>query len=229
MGAYSGTVTRPSTGKAVAWKLAPGLALLGRQLDKLGITWYSIGNADHLKKQGGHTPWKPGAPFGIVTAIDVMEPRYADVEARILRAMRSDVDTSWIDFINVNGSQYDWDGRRQASSGDHHLHLEVLGNRTSFTSNLFYEMWGFPELPKPTPKPADPVPVKFWRTAVLVQKTGEAEVWCVVPGVGRYHVTKDTIVSHRALYGNPATGTGVDPADFGPEIPAPGTGSGTTS
>lgn len=77
------------------------------------------------------------------------------------------------------------------------------------------------------PPPVEP-PAKAWRTAVLVQKTGEAEVWCIVPGVGRYHVTKDTIESHRALYGNPATGPGVDPADFGPEIPAPGTGSRTS-
>jgi hypothetical protein len=225
MGAYQGTVIRPSTGKPVVWRLAPGLALLGRQLDQLGITWYSIGNADHLKRSGGHTPWKPGAPLGVVTAIDVMASPYADVERRILKLMKSDFDTSWVDFVNTNGSQYDWDGRRQGSSGDHHLHLEVLGNRTSFTSNLFYAMWAPTPPPVVKPPPVVETPTERRRKTMLVQKTGENEVWCVVPGVGRYHVTKETYASHLAVYGKPATGPGVEPEDFGPEIPAPGLGS----
>lgn len=162
MGGYSGTVTHPSTGKSVNWKLAPGMATLGRQLDKLGITWYSIGDANHLKKQGGHTPWKPGAPFGVVTAMDVMKGNYPDVERRILRLMKMDsYDTTWIDFINTNYHQYDWNGRSQGPSGDGHLHLECLGSRTTFTSNLFYDMFGYPagvEKPPVTP-PMPPKPI----------------------------------------------------------------------
>ncbi len=154
MGGYSGTVIRPTTGRAVRWSLAPGLAVLGRQLDALGITWYSIGDKYHLSRVGGHTPWKPSAPYGIVTAIDVMKSGYADVEKRILKLMKSaGYDTSFIDFINVNYSQYDWDGRKQGPSGDGHLHLEVLGSRTQFTSNLFNDMFGVakPTVPKTTP------------------------------------------------------------------------------
>jgi hypothetical protein len=150
MGAYKGIVTNPFTKKKVEWVLAPGLAALGKQLDALGITWYSIGNADHLDNRpaGAHTPWKTGTNGKTVTAIDVMKSPYADVEKRILKLMRTDdYDTTWIQFINVNGSQYDYAGRRLQSSGDHHLHLEIKPKRTSFTSNLFYDMFG-----KPTPK-----------------------------------------------------------------------------
>jgi hypothetical protein len=72
--------------------------------------------------------------------------------------------------------------------------------------------------------PSPTVPVNpSRRKNMLVQKSGEDEVWCVVPGVGRYHVTKDAYPSHVAVYGKQVTGPGVDPAAFGPEIPAPGT------
>lgn len=156
MGAYSGTVIRPSTGRSVFWTLAPVLAGLGRQLDELGITWYSIGNADHLDNipPGGHTPWKPGAPAGMVTAIDVMKAPYADVERRILKFLRDPTyPTTFIDFINVNYTQYDFDGREQGDSGDGHLHLEGLGNKVGATSTLFRDMWA-PAKPSPVPHPA---------------------------------------------------------------------------
>lgn len=151
MGGYKGTAMHPATGRSVKWVLAPGMVALGKQLDKLGITWYSIGDANHLRKQGGHTPWKPGAPVGVVTAMDVMKGNYPDVERRILRLMKMDAyDTTWIDFINTNYHQWDWDGRSQGKSGDGHLHLECLGSRTNFTSNLFYDMFGWPVgVPKP--------------------------------------------------------------------------------
>lgn len=158
MGGYNGVAWHPYLKKNVAWTLAPGLARLGRQLDKLGTTWYSIGNADHLDNvpPGGHTPWKKGAPFGTVTAIDVMKGNHPDVERRILKLMKMPgYDTEWIDFINTNGSQYDYDGRRQGPSGDTHLHLECIGSRTNFNSNLFYDMFGWPAgVAKPTVIPA---------------------------------------------------------------------------
>lgn len=206
MGALSGTVIRPSTGKAVKWKLAPGLVTLGKQLDKLGITWYSIGNADHLKKQGGHTPWKPGAPAGMVTAIDVMKTPDALVEAAILKLMHTDsYDTSWIDFINTNGSQYDWNGRRQGSSGDYHLHLETLGNRTSFSSNLFYDMLGWPagvkkpvSAQKPTVMPTSTATWKAEDMLSFVKLTSRPDVY-LVTAAGLQHLTPAQLKAGQAF------------------------------
>jgi hypothetical protein len=211
-------VKQPSTGRTVSWRLAPGLALLGRQLDKLNITWYSIGNSEHLKRHGGHTPWKPEAPFGVVTAIDVMASAHADVERRILKLMKSDFDTSWIDFINVNGSQYDWDGRRQGSSGDQHLHLEVLGNRTSFTSNLFLEMWA---PPKPASKPpAKTPPAKPSETGEVtmrvIQKRGDDKRW-KTDGFGREHIkTMEDVADLEAAFGKTVPVNNLNA--FGPEV-----------
>lgn len=203
MGAYKGVVRQPGSGRIVNWELAPGLALLGKQLDKLGITWYSIGNADHLRKQGGHTPWKPHAPFGVVTAIDVMKSGYPAVQAAILKLMKNRTyDTTWIDFINVNYNQYDWNGKRQGPSGDGHLHLEVLPSRTSFSSNLFYDMFGWPAGAvnvTPTNKPVTPPTITppptvtfdweddMYRTVKLRSRD---EVW-LVRGDGRLqHLSK---------------------------------------
>lgn len=178
MGGYSGSVVNPAIGKTVKWTLAPGLVHLGMQLDALGVTWYSIGNADHLKGKGGHTPWKPGAPAGMVTAIDVMKTPDADVEKAILKLMKTvSYDTSWIDFINTNGHQYDWDGRYQGTSGDMHLHLETLGNRTVFTSNLFYDMFGWPSGKKPTPAPATPTVTTKEDDMVLVKLSSRGDIW----------------------------------------------------
>jgi hypothetical protein len=221
MGAYSGTVTQPSTGRRVAWTLAPGLAKLGRQLDKLGITWYSIGDVGHLKRKGGHTPWKPGAPFGTVTAIDVMASPYAVVERGILRLMKQDnYDTTWIDFINTNGSQYDWNGRRQGSSGDHHLHLEVLGSRTSFTSDLFYDMFGWPAGTRPptTPPTKPPVPVAQIEevTMKLIMQKGKPERW-KTDGFVREHIkTMAEVAALEAVFGK--TVEVADPEAFGPVV-----------
>jgi hypothetical protein len=197
MGALKGTVTNPHTGKRVNWVLAPGLVKLGAQLDKLGVTWYSIGNADHLKLQGGHTPWKPGAPAGMVTAIDVMKTPDATVEAEILKLMKTAAyDTSWIDFINTNGHQYDWDGRYQGTSGDYHLHLETLGNRTSFTSTLFYDMFGWPTGTKPTPVPAPAVVTKE-DDMVLVKLTSRGDVWKSEDGV-LWHLSPEQFKAAQA-------------------------------
>lgn len=219
MGAYSGTVTRPSSGRQVAWTLAAGLATLGRQLDKLGITWYSIGNADHLRGSGGHTPWKPGAPFGVVTAIDVMKTPDAMVERAILLLMKSPLyDTSWIDFINTNGHQYDWDGRYQGMSGDFHLHLEILGNRTDFSSNLFYDMFGWPD--KPTNPVTPSVPTDTLRTddMILVKINSRDDVW-KAEGDKLYHLTPAQFkVAVAAGYSVRTVATQEELALFGTEI-----------
>lgn len=157
MSNYSGSVIRPSTGRAVTWTLAPVLASIGRDLDRMGITWYSIGDHAHLLRNGGHTPWKPGAPLGMVTAIDVMKSPYSDVEARYLLVAKSRFDTSFVDFANTNYHQYDFDGSYQGPSGDGHWHLETLGSRTGGSSTMIRQMWPerFSTSPPPAPAQAD--------------------------------------------------------------------------
>jgi hypothetical protein len=141
MGAYSGTAYNPHNGQNVKWTLASVLAACGKDLDKIGITWYSIGNSSHLQGQGGHTPWKPGAPYGTVTAIDIMKSPYDDVEKRVLDVLKSNFDTTWIDFVNTNYEQYDYDGDWQADSGDGHWHLETLPKKTGGSTILIQKVW----------------------------------------------------------------------------------------
>ncbi len=207
MGAYSGTVVRPSDSLRVDWTLAPALVSCGRDLDALGITWYSIGNQDHLKKQGGHTPWKPSAPYGVVTAIDVMATPDSDVERRVLKVLRSDYDTSRIDFVNTNGSQYDWDGTRQGPSGDYHWHLELLGNRTGRTWTLIRQVW--PErFPSTTPPlPARPVSSEQEDVMQLVKLRSRDDVWKPLGGGVLQHLTPKQFA---ALKANGATVATVD-------------------
>jgi hypothetical protein len=222
MGAYKGTVTRPSNGQWVNWVLAPGLVVLGHQLDALGVTWYSIGNSDHLDDVpgGGHTPWKPGAPFGMVTAIDVMKEPYSMVEKDILKLMKTpSYDTSWIDFINTNGHQYDWDGTYQQDSGDYHLHLETLGSHTNFTSNLFYDMFGWPGLHKP-PTTTPPVYTGVLKEddMVLVKISSRDDVW-KAEGDKLYHLTPAQFKAAKAAgYPVKTVSTQEELALFGTEI-----------
>lgn len=125
----------------------------------------------------------------------------ADVDARRPGLMTHAMVTAWLDGTHTDPGK--------------NFPFAWFANRVAYYLSMF----------NPPPVPARPKPVptkKPRRTAMLVQKTGEQEVWCVVPGQGRYWVTKDTYPSHKALYGNPVTGPEVDPADFGPEIPAPG-------
>lgn len=89
-----------------------------------------------------------------------------------------------------------------------------------FVGRVGYYLSQFNPPPAPPPTPVPVVPTKNRRTAMLVQQSGKPEVWCVVPGQGRYWVTAETYPSHSALYGKPVIVP--DPADFGPEIPAPG-------
>lgn len=188
MGAYNGTVIRPSTGRQVAWTLAPILISVARDLDAIGITWYSIGNTDHLRGEGGHTPWKPGAPPGVVTAIDVMATPYADVERRVVSVLRSVLNTSFVDFVNTNGHQYDWNGRRQGPSGDYHWHLEVLGARTTGVTTLARAVW-FERFSAP---PAPPILQQHTRGDLdmqMVKVRSRDEVWKVLGNGVLQHVT----------------------------------------
>lgn len=85
-----------------------------------------------------------------------------------------------------------------------------------FAGRVAWYLTGFN--PPPVVKPT-PVPTARRKTVGMVKKAGQPDVWMVVPGQGRYHVTKDAYPAHVALYGKEVT---ADPAMFGPEIPAPG-------
>jgi hypothetical protein len=189
----------------VRWVLAPVLVELGKQLDKLGITWYSIGDGNHLKKAGGHTPWKSGTDGHTVTAIDVMKSGYAAVDAALLRVMRSNTDTTWIDFTNSNYIQRDWNGRVQGPSGDGHLHLEVLASKVGVAAPpLFYEMFGYPVgvvkvppakapvLTPPAPPTAPTPTVPFWEADMIkIVKLRSADaVYVQRPDGKLQHVSK---------------------------------------
>lgn len=160
MVARSGTATRPSgsdsyppvAGTKVPWVLAPILIRLAETAESLGWTVYSIGNADHLKKHGDHTPWSAGKQRGIVYAIDVMIPDAVvpKFTAWLLKYCKSDVDTTWIDFFNLGGSQYNYAGKRVASSSDHHLHLSVQSGKENAVSALF-SAWKQETAPPPPP------------------------------------------------------------------------------
>lgn len=173
MTSTSGVVTRPSNGKRVSWKAATPIVDAVHQANAAGITAYVIGDASHLRRSGGHTPWKPGAPYGVVTATDIMVTNAAAFEKALIRLMKAPgYDTTWIDFININNSQYDFNGRRQGSSGDHHLHLEALGSRTNHRGNtLIRDAIALTKggvLPTTAPKPTTPA-----ATPVVVPKEEE--------------------------------------------------------
>jgi hypothetical protein len=151
----------PAPGTRVPWVLAPVLIRLGESAEALGWTVYSIGDAEtHLTKHGDHTPWSdPGAPGGgdaktrgIVYAIDVMVPTVTQpaFEAWLVAYCRSDADTTWIDFFNIHGSQYNYAGVRLATSADQHLHLSIRKGKESAISSLF-SAWKAHINPPPPP------------------------------------------------------------------------------
>lgn len=132
MVALHGSATRPAgsdnhwppVGTVVQWYAVQPVVDLATQALKAG--WPILGTIGekltHLTKHGDHTPWSD-KKRGYVYAIDLAPP--APFEAHLVALCKSDFDTTWIDFWNMNGSQYDHAGNKVADSGDHHLHLSV--------------------------------------------------------------------------------------------------------
>jgi hypothetical protein len=127
-----GSVTRPSgsdsyppkVGTVVPYAYAQPIVDLDAQADRYG--WPNlgiIGNLEHLRKHGGHTPWRAGSKRGVVWAMDRTMPD--GFREWLVKTCKSNYDTSWIRFFNAEGRQYDWGGNDQGPSSDHHLHLEV--------------------------------------------------------------------------------------------------------
>lgn len=137
-------VVSPSTGRTVAWTLTKPVADLAGQCEMHGFYIAgTIGNPDHLDGHGDHTPWSAGKLPGWIYALDARLP--ADFERWIVdTCKRDDYETSWIDFFNINGSQYNNAGRRVADSDDKdHLHISVNKGFEHTSVTLFddYAQW----------------------------------------------------------------------------------------
>ncbi|MGH3646216.1 MAG: hypothetical protein ACRDTM_03425 [Micromonosporaceae bacterium] len=130
----------PAGGTPVAWVVAQPVQDMLDQAKTLG--WAdsgTIGNGDHLRKHGDHTPWSHGKKRGILYAKDTKDPPW--LEKELLKLCRKpDYDTTWIDFINVNGSQYNFAGKRVADSGDFHLHISVRAGKELTRVTLFRDI-----------------------------------------------------------------------------------------
>lgn len=189
MVAKSGTVRNPRTNKDVSWTLAMCLQREAAVAESMGITVYSIGNADHLDNvpAGGHTPFRAGSVVGTVWAIDVMVDHkgaaYAkEFEKFVVAYCKSNVDTTWIRFFNVNGSQYNYAGTRLRASGDVHFHLEVEDGKQFVMTRLMAAWKAFKAAPTTPQPPAAFARVGAIDTARLKQISGDPKVWLAAPG-----------------------------------------------
>jgi hypothetical protein len=132
----------PRPGTVVAWRLAQPIIDLAQQAEALGWPILGIvGNTEHLRKHGDHTPWSRGKTPGVIYAIDVHPP--AGFEAYyVAQCRRADYDTRWIDFININGRQFNAAGVKVANSSDEHLHISVAKGHEDTHVTLFGDYAG---------------------------------------------------------------------------------------
>lgn len=114
----------PAPGTVVHYVFAKAVNDLESQARKRG--WRilgKIGDTSHLRKHGGHTPYRAGSKRGIVWAIDIDTPH--EFEQYLVALCKSNYDTTWIRFFNINNRQYDNAGNYLGYSGDGHFHCEV--------------------------------------------------------------------------------------------------------
>lgn len=145
MTVLGGKVTRPPgsdwywppVGTSVEWTAVKPIQdlmdqdLMYPEFNNLGV----IGNLAHLQKHGGHTPWRPGSVRGKVYAKDTQCP--PDFTPWFLAKCRSDYDTTWIRFFNLENRQYDHGGTDLGYSADHHFHVEVHNGFENKSVTLF--------------------------------------------------------------------------------------------
>jgi hypothetical protein len=130
----------PKAGTVVAWVVSQPIADLLAQGKRLGwANMGTIGNAAHLRLHGDHTPWSLGKAPGVLYAKDTALPAGGS-RALLALCRLADYDTSWIQFFNVDGRQYDYAGRDIGSSGDYHLHVSVKAGAESKRVTLFDDM-----------------------------------------------------------------------------------------
>lgn len=134
MVALTGSATRPAgsdsywppVGTVVPYKLAWPIVDLAEQAEAHGMPILGVlGNVEHLRKHGDHTAWSLGKRRGVIYAIDLDDREFPDFESYLVRTCESDYDTMWIDFFNVNGTQYNNAGVPLGPSGDEHCHISV--------------------------------------------------------------------------------------------------------
>jgi hypothetical protein len=156
--APTGSATRPAgsdsywppVGTVVPYRLAQPIVDLAQQATDFGMPILgTIGEKlTHLTKHGDHTPWSAGKTRGVIYAIDLDDRGHADFEAYLVRACKSTYDTTWIDFFNINGSQYNNAGVKVGSSGDEHCHISVAAGFEAAHTTLLAGYF------KPAPAPA---------------------------------------------------------------------------
>ncbi len=224
----TGTARNPFTSRVVDWALAKCLQREADVAESMGITVWGIGDADHLDNRpaGGHTPWRDGSPVGIVWAIDIMvdhkgKKYLEEFERFVISYCKSNADTTWIRFFNLNGSQYNFAGTKRRSSGDYHFHLEVENGKQNAATGLMAAWKAHktggpkPTTPKPPTKPDD-ADRKVKPDMFLIRKDGavyktNARDFCEhVPGPSTRQGYKDLV----AVLGQPVEVAG-DLKDFG--------------
>lgn len=143
-----GTYTRPSgsdgypppAGTKVLWVCSQPIQDLLDQGKRLG--WANkgtIGNASHLQKHGDHTGHSAGKLGGILYAKDTWCSQ-ASLNALLQLCRDPSYDTSWIDFFNALGGQYNYAGVRRTNSSDQHLHISVKRGQETRRVTLFTDM-----------------------------------------------------------------------------------------
>lgn len=171
----------PPAGTKVLWVCSQPIQDLLDQGKKLA--WANkgtIGNVTHLRGHGDHTGHSAGKLGGILYAKDTWCSQ-ASLNALIELCRMPDYDTSWIDFFNALGSQYNYAGKRVASSSDQHLHVSVKRGhelrRVTLFTDMAAVMAGTYGAAKTPPMPAIFGRLGFIDDAVLVQVKGDPKVW----------------------------------------------------
>lgn len=176
----------PIAGTTVRFVLSQPVQDMLDQGKRLGWTNKgTIGNKPHLKLHGDHTGHSAGKLRGIVYAKDTELP--AGGRGALLYLCRlPDYDTSYIDFFNVDGRQYNYAGQDVGSSGDQHLHVSIKRGSELRRITLFDDMNAV--MKGTFRKPVVPMPGVFTRLgfidgAGLVKlRVGDPTVWLVGRG-----------------------------------------------
>jgi len=159
--------------------------------------WRDAGSGSGLELAAKHVAYvcrKHGIPPRWVTR--------ADVEARRPGLMTHKNVTDWLDGTHTD-------------PGPHFPYAWFAGRVA------WYLTGQNPPPVKPTPPPVTPSVRR--KVNMLIKESGSPEVYCIVPGQGRYYVTAETFGSLVQAYGNPVNVAKVE--HFGPEVPAPGQSS----
>lgn len=126
----------PPVGTLVNWTVVQPIQNLYDQAKGFGwVIAGVIGNQMHLQKHGDHTPWSAGKKRGRVYAIDIHAP--VGFEPWLVAMCKSEYNTTWIDFFNINNKQFDNAGNYLGYSGDTHLHVSVANGQENTIVSLF--------------------------------------------------------------------------------------------